>query len=631
MAFVMEAPSTKKRHQATEATEFDDVADDFSYHKFKRQRMKKNIELFELNDDCLEHLFRQLPLESLNAINETCHRFNGIVVANNIHKYHSSVTHFDVAAMAVRYYARYMDFRVDYIVGYLLRFGRNIRHIAFDNNGCFEEGEAVNMFFRSIVDNCSNAMKSLEMLNVNLDTVTIAYAHRLFANLNKLQTDSHVKWSEIFPLCVNLNELIIQYDRWLHPFNLNYTFPKLRTFTFTFAIDWDDDDEFIFLTIGDGIEILWLENALDLFFNRHLHLTSLSLTSSYSYNINIIGQLAQLEELYLDGGGQQAVQLSMQPLCHLTNLRKIETKNFLDTDYLQFLRLTESAHTLQHLTIEQFTCNEGGIDGLSRLLYLRYLSLTVIANAGNITDAVWTQLQNLTGLLKLKFTGDSEVGAKLLKHLIGAQRSLRNLSLCIDGLNNYRVAMLAPFVGLEKLKLELSAENYDIYPINWQPICHLTQLKKLILKNIDIDFSGTVQRNLLHNLTSFGTLEKLKISDTIFDAEYIQVIGKFVNLKELKLHQIVNVAAKHLRILGRLSHVRKFSVQLSAAHQDLNMNIADLVDQWPSIEHFQFTEFYPNRHFDIRYLRYKLADILEARDNFRHLTITIGHDSIKIS
>lgn len=146
----------------------------------------KRMDLIDLNEYCLIRIFRKLTLKDLNAVNATCQQFHGIVV-NHVYEHHSSITTFDVEAMGKRYYLRDLDYKLECIKGYLERFGRLIKEIQFDKK-IF--GEQDNTIFAFIVEYCTDALKSLKMLNVNLDSSAIRNGRSIFEKLTKLDTDN---------------------------------------------------------------------------------------------------------------------------------------------------------------------------------------------------------------------------------------------------------------------------------------------------------------------------------------------------------------------------------------------------------------------------------------------------------
>lgn len=193
-------------------------------------------ELTDLNDNCLIAIFRYLPLNDLNA--ETCHRFRDIAL-NNVYRYHSSVTKFSNKVLAWRYINRenYNNFDdgVECINGYLHRFESIIREMYFDDITFVAppDPQIYRDIFQCAVDCCSIALKTLQLLSVDLEANTITRGHLLFANLDELELNHCVNWNQVLSMCGNLKSLNLynpDINRHNDPFNLTYNFPKLRTF-----------------------------------------------------------------------------------------------------------------------------------------------------------------------------------------------------------------------------------------------------------------------------------------------------------------------------------------------------------------------------------------------------------------
>lgn len=163
----------------------------------------KKLELVDLNEYCLIKSFRKLSLRDLNAVNATCHKFHDIVVYH-VYRQYSSITNFDIDAMGKRYELMATSYNVERIKGYLERFGHFIRKIKFDKKFLAHQD---NKIFIYIVNYFSKALKSPKMVGVNLKSNEISMGRQIYENLTKLNVDCHLNWSEVFPLCVNLEEL----------------------------------------------------------------------------------------------------------------------------------------------------------------------------------------------------------------------------------------------------------------------------------------------------------------------------------------------------------------------------------------------------------------------------------------
>lgn len=606
----------------------------------------KPTKLTDLNDYCLIAIFRKLPLEDLNTISRACHRFHDIAI-NNVYKYQPSLKHLDIAALTERNWSEgiCMGYLVERIKGYLGRFGPFIERINFGNKHIFaiRNQTYTNDIFASITSHCTTTLKTLQMTKVNLDTRTMLRANgeEIFTNLTQLDIDDYTNRPKILPLCINLKELClnINSERSSSPINLQYIFPKLNSFA---------------LTCRGGRGLL-PENGLDSFLLNHLSLTRLSLKTLYCLNIVIIGQLKDLEELYLNIGDSVSAQqqnayystFNHQPLFQLSKLRKLKVKRIHASVLSDFLKHSSSVQTLEHLTIEDYVIEGSIIDGLSRFHRLRYLSLSMdTATAPNMPNI--NRLEQLTELIELRlhlihFTKRKQI----LKHLTGSQHSLQIVTiskpLWEQDIDNEFIATLSQFKNLQKLELELDLTAYlgDV-SYNWQPLQHLAQLKQLILKNTRRmnDILSSTPRDLLNNLGSHHSLEKFDFNGKmIADEELFSAICKFTNLKELTLYSIENMSVKQLIAFKPLNQMRKFNITVKLLNTRLitrNNRIFDLVRNWPSLENFRFRQFdfgqysYGNHRYS-KNLCNKLVKLFKARRKSLRSTSFVSQDLIELS
>lgn len=188
------------------------------------------FKLMGLNDDCLLHLFRFLPLTDLNSIGLNCHRLRALVDMTCIH--HRQNKCFDVTKIAERY-LNYRNFNhsMKHINGYLNKFGKIIEHVDFENEFINVPSDIVNEIFAFIVMFCSDALKSLKLSNTGLNSKSILKFRKIFGDLTKLELRNQQKLTRILPICSNLNTLSIQVTA-NYPIILNYKFPMLKIFQF---------------------------------------------------------------------------------------------------------------------------------------------------------------------------------------------------------------------------------------------------------------------------------------------------------------------------------------------------------------------------------------------------------------
>lgn len=549
-------------------------------------------ELLDLNAYCLIHLLRYLPLKDLNAVGATCHKFWDIIDANNLHKYHKQITHLDIEAMKRRCYGE-STHQMRYIGGYLERYGRFAEHVEF-NQEMSEESQT--QMFELIANYCLPTLKSLEFKNTKLNSTRTPNVRNLFENLTKLKTDSSLIWEKVLPLCVNLEELSLLVASGCHHGNVNldHTFAKLKTLT---------------VTIRDHVILQQFLRrfilALDSFVLRHLDLTSVSYSGIFSMaSLRTLSTLTKLENVDISGGDKM--------------------------DLSHFFCHSQSAEAVCHLTIRDCQVNAALIAGLGRFRHLRYLALNSRSDTVNISDVIWAQLEQLNELIELRLTiASTELAEGFVRHLTGAHRSLQ-----VFAFNEYNnpqrycaisdnfVASLAQFTRLEILQICLLSTNYVS---DWQPFQHLTRLRKLKLSQNGLE-RQLLPANLLNNLGSGDTLCKLNIRCIDVD-DCIQAIVKFSHLQELQLGVIFALSAAHIQRLHHLNRIRHFAVHAFGLAEDVYATILESADTWKSLEYIELR----GNHSNIELWQNKLTDILNSRNDFPQLTMSVLENSIKIS
>lgn len=603
-------------------------------------RQTKNPKLADLNDDCLITLFRYLPLGDLNAVGATCHRFHDIVV-NSVYQHQSNLQNLSIRTMERsckrKGHWTGLPYNVDCIKSYLKRFGRLIKHIDFDNTYFIRTNNTVytKEVFALIANYCSSTLQSLKTRDVILFSDSILNCLLVFLKLIKFETDDHLNWQKCLPLCPNLKELTLRLDaRPDIPFQLHFICPKLTVFR---------------LLIGDGNEtqqVHWLPANMDLFFQRHPNITSLSLDLSLLFNAAIIGQLKHLEELNFGILNYHTNQpsLDLQSFYDLTKLRKINVTNYCGSFQSQFLNQSASAETLEHLTISTKQIDASFIDGLTRFPHLHHLSLTLdFDGAMDIPNSSWRKLHRLNSLNELHLSNnDPRFYAKFVVNLTGAHRSLHtftNRTYYMSKLDDKFILALGKFQNLQKLKMEINRVDSGI-PYNWKSIQCLTQLKEF-----NTTFSkANCLRHFFNNLGARDTLEKLKIGHFTVNKKFFQSLVRFSNLREIKWAHIKNFYPENFEVLGQLHRIRKIHISLETSdlaefHSKLpNDLFIDLVNGWPALEKFKLYinvhsaddcahKFY-EKNID---LRKKLVAIFKSRkSHFRYADITVESTFLRI-
>lgn len=469
--------------------------------------------LTDLSDDDLLRVFRNLSLKDLNTINASSQRFHNLIVENNLYQNYSIFRHFDVGAMFRRYSTETTDYKMDCVRGYLRRFGHLIEEIKFEKIGSEVEH---NQIFTCIIDYCTAPLTSLQMSNINLDTEVISRGQTIFSNLTKLDVDKHMNLCSLLRQCENLTDLCLRSGiNYYVPFHLNYTFPNLHTFALKFS--YED-------CIKHDLEIPGLNNSLDYFFQQHPDLISLSLQLPHPFNIDLIAQLTNLEEIYFNGSLQYE-SVNLQPLWELNSVRKLEVHGFYDFGSSDFLSKSESIHTMEHLAFDLVPIdNMGFIKGLSRFRNIRYLSLSIFY-CSEVPEKVWEKLGHLYELTELHLSDvdqndDGKVCHKFLKYLTGAHESLETFSLNVGwNMSVEFVASLANFECLQKLQLEMDMDDIEQ---NLEPFHHLTALKELILISKQSIMNNSIQQDSLVQLSSLGALEKIEFRNFSDDGVFVR-------------------------------------------------------------------------------------------------------------
>lgn len=296
--------------------------------------------------------------------------------------------------------------------GYLERFGHLIEHIEFKEY-IFKELE--NEVFIFIADYCTQALKSMKILNVYLNAETISKSIANFANLTKLEMHNLLNWPKVLPLCANLEELelLVNYNFDYPATEFNFAFPKLRAFTVTVRY------------LKKQLKVQF-SPILILFLQNNENLQSLSLSFDRNLAVPDIAKLTNLTELYL----KVDASWDLQSLSDLSKLEKFKIEDCEGLNLGQFLIKSSSVETLQHLKVNDREMHEAFVNGLRRFHRLRYLSLNVDGHYGNVSDIVWTKLHQLNELYELIIdTRAHEVAEKFIKHLTGAHLSMRIISV----------------------------------------------------------------------------------------------------------------------------------------------------------------------------------------------------------
>lgn len=81
------------------------------------------------------------------------------------------------------------------------------------------------------------------------------------------------------------------------------------------------------------------------------------------------------------------------------------------------------------------------------------------------------------------------------------------------------------------------------------------------------------------------TLNEFEIYDSGIGDDCIQAIGKFSNIQELKLYEVLYLTAARMSIFRQLNCIRVFYVGAWKLETDFHESIMEL-DKWNSLKHF---------------------------------------------
>lgn len=599
------------------------------------------IEFVDINEDCLEFIFRFLSLTDLNSIRATCQNLDAVV--NIMPHYHRHFKSLNIAKMAKHYL---ID--IGNINGYLTRYGAYIEHIDFDNVETNMTSGIVNEIFSYIASNRMDALKSLKIYNVNLTAGTISKPsiQELFKRLTKFEINFQCDWAKMFPMCPNLETLIINNRGGKYPINLSYVFPKLKAFQ---LINFSNN--------------VLVSLPLEQFARTHNNLTtlSLSLASASRLDINFIRHLKVLEELQLDISQVNRLPFSWSvyvsssaahPMSGLTKLKKVHIMHGGRDIFLPFIRNSTAAETLEHLAISYCPVSESLIEGLSRFRKLRYLSLnrdnvhtlptTDVDMASVASNQIWERLRQLNAVTELHIANihNRLWIPKFMNNLVLNNLAITKLILkdcCLNATST--IAYLSTLHNLQCLELRTKfiALNIEaiVNAIDWPSLKHLTQMKELDLSVISVRASPTkFLINFLNNLGSTDTLKQLRWHCTTTDATdaLFQAIRNFSNLEIIIIDRLTRIKNSHMKLLN-MKGIKEFSVKFKTGYgRDLSVNsFIDLVQRNPRLELLQWVNYSDpkSNRFDAVFYN-NLVDIVKNRIENRHLRITCFPLSVTI-
>lgn len=153
----------------------------------------KNIKLCVLNDDCLISILRYLSLKDLNSVGLSCHRTHDVVLSES-YRHHSKLKSIDITRLIQRLSdVGNLKHRINYLNGYLQRFGHLIEHIHLDNNRInlsLEFIKSISLFIRMF---STERFVSLKINNLNFDNEFIVNMRNVFKHLTKLEINGFLQ------------------------------------------------------------------------------------------------------------------------------------------------------------------------------------------------------------------------------------------------------------------------------------------------------------------------------------------------------------------------------------------------------------------------------------------------------
>lgn len=622
-----------------------------------------HIELLDLNDDCLLAVLRKLSLNNLNSTGLTCRRLRCLV--NMTYKHHDQIQCFDVRKMAFYFRnsnsddIRKRDPKYDHqwiqnINGYLNKFGKIIEKIEFNELGPISiPSEFTNEILTFILGFCSNALKSVKLHHINILPKSISNAQEIFSHLTKLDDNEHLNWVTILPMCRNLETLLLEFPEAEAVLNLNYDFPKLKTFHFKFNLSLPSRKR-------SRHRLFKHFPVLENFIRRHQNLNKLSINhgSWLEFKMSTIVGLNDLRELCISA--PQAIYPSPTYA-----LRKFEVQWIDAPKCVQLLQNT--TETMEHLALGTFNVDQIFIDALSRFRNLHYLKWHFSGNGNEIsfTKIRWEPLRRLNFITELDVAVyvpprfgviNNTIVSKLMDNLILNNFILKKLTLEISNLD--RFSDISQLIHLESFyltirvgstRLHTLTENAKILDeisyrhVDWESFGRLTKIKDFhlcILKRSV--FTNQIITNFLNNLGSRDALQKIHLNSELniqntTDCEIFQAIRNFPNLENLELYNSLHFHSIHstpkiqnskFDMLNSLTQMKR----LICCHSHVilhNVDVINFVKRNPRLSAFVWCdEFVGNGKdwSDVVGLREKLADVVKNRKDNRHLRVNLNHN-----
>lgn len=411
-------------------------------------------QLLDLNNDCLSTILRCLPLEDLCSIALTCTRLHNI--SQQVFLINPANKRIDVLSLL-----RLFDSNsLKKTERFFQCFGNLLVEITldltnFDNIPIVEHWSMRQPIFHLITKHCSDGtLKSLRVHGLIMKSPHAVEMMRLFSSLITIRLESCDEVTKVLSESKECKNLTLTGWSWKKStFNLHhFHFPKLESFVL----------RYIYVFAGK-----YNSDCVD-FLRRHnkLKVLKLHIAEEYDFNLNVVGELKELEVLKLchvrdddynfNEFSMKSRPTSLRTMCDLKHLKTLVIHGYEITDIIPFMLGSAAIESLQYLALSQMTADKDFCEGLSRFKSLRVLKLTKCdglfddhirrLNSGGITDVILEHPFGFTvdgfvgiaeGFLELEsitlYDTDKEIGAdiydKLIARLLGQNRRL-SITFC---------------------------------------------------------------------------------------------------------------------------------------------------------------------------------------------------------
>lgn len=483
-----------------------------------------------LNDDCLDQIFRMLPLSDLIAISQTCSRLRAIAVKIFVLR-----PFIDLNAFTDR------SGRVDIatIKIALMNFGSVITRLKYNNIN--EEQKPI---LDLILKYCGGSLKSLALLHIHVKESMVPAMRALFSQLETLHL-LHLKLDEsvgsvLFSDCNQLvelkaTELSISQKYYICKAVLTNSYPKLKRFTLKSTYEHST------------------ENLLQKFLQNHNQLEALSLNK-----LNLLTS-DKLIAAFTNNSNKNMKSLCLNSFTfgseHMPVLRNIFKS-------LKTLNLKESQVLSQVPSILFSECNQLRILKVTNLKDLLSDSSVKFPQLKFLTFAFWNSLWDAQS-------------AELLKAFLNENLQLEGISVKLSrGSCDWLLEFIADKM-VQLRKLHIFCKNWP-FPVTLKMSQHTALAKIGSIKKLRI-FSHSDLSDIFNKMTrSADSLVDLQLGSNLSQSVITAIAESFKNLRQLEISNGDNEDSHSkellLEPLGNLPQLRVLKVggQIIIANEDLH-------------------------------------------------------------